>query len=55
MEEKLRGDRLKKGLSTLGDFGIQLRSYVQQRFYRLFSAFQHVRQCGDDCEVILVK
>ena len=55
MEEKLRGDRLKKGLNTLHEVGINLRSYVQQRFYRLFSAFQHACQRGDACAVILGK
>ena len=37
------------------DAGIKLSRYVQQRFDRLFSAFQHARQQGDDYEMVLGK
>ena len=55
MEEKLRGDRLEKELDTLRDVGIKLRRYPKKRFDRLFSAFQHARQRGDYCGVVLGK
>ena len=55
IEEKHRGDQLMQKLNTLRDVKVKLRSYVQQLFYRLFSAFQHARQRGDDCAVILGK
>ena len=55
MDERLRGDRLEEDLNTLRNAGIKLRDFIQYRFDRLFSAFQHARQQGDDYEMVLGK
>ena len=54
-EEKHRSDRLEQELNWICEVGFQLRGYVKQRFDRLFSTFQDVRQLSEERAKILSK